>query len=390
MNLKIGFAALATTWAGAAFGAEPIKLGFITTLSGPLGVTGEEAKNGFELYLKEADGKLGGRDVEFIVEDDQAKPDIGRQAADKLVLSEKVDVVSGVIFSNVLLAAIKPILDSGAFYLSNNAGPSQIAGRLCSPNFFGVSHQNDTTMEGLGIYMQQQGIRNVYLMAPNYPAGKDMIAGFKRRYKGAIAAEVYTQFGQLDYSAEIAQIRAAKPGAVMFFYPGGMGINFVKQYNQAGMKDVAPLYTGSHVVDQTILGAVGDAAIGVKAGAIWNEFLDNAPNRKFVTAYEAAYDRLPSPYAALAYDTAHILDEALTSIDGRIEDKAAFRKAMETVSLQSVRGNFRFNTNHFPVMDYYMTEIRKDDKGRLVNGLLGTVATNLSDAYVDQCRMAAQ
>lgn len=368
---------------------EPIKLGFISTMSGPQGITGQEQVDGFKLALKHSGGKLGGRAVEVIWADDQAKPDIGRQVADKMIDSNRVQIVTGIVYSNVLLAVIKPVLDSGAFYISTNAGPSQLAGKQCSPHFFGASHQNDMIVEGMGIYMKEKGFKNVYLLAPNYPAGKDMLNGFKRYFKGGIAAEVYTAFGQLDYSAEIAQIRAAKPDAVMFFYPGGMGINFIKQYDQAGLKNQIPLFTGSHGVDQTVLPGVGDAALGVTGGAIWSEYFDSPANKKFVADFESEYGRVPSPYAAMAYDTARLIDAAAGSIKGKIEDKNAFRKALEAVQFDSVRGNFRFNTNHFPIMDYYLTVVEKDPRGKLVNVLKGTVARALADAYAGECRMTA-
>ena len=368
---------------------EPLKIGFISTFSGPQGVLGQELADGFKLALEHTGGKLGGRPVEMVWGDDQAKPDIGRQVADRMVDSDRVQILTGVNFSTVLLAIVKPVLDAGVFYISVNAGPSQLAGKQCRPNFFAASFQNDTTHESIGIYMQNKGIEDVYLMAPNYPAGKDMLAGFKRYFRGRIAGEVYTTFGQLDYSAEIAEIRARKPAAVLFFYPGGMGINFVKQYAQAGLKEQIPLYTGSHVVDQTMLPAVGDAALGIVAAALWSEYLDNEPSKRFVRDYEAEYDRIPSPYAAIAYDTGMLLDAALATVGGKVEDKDAFRKALETVKFASIRGNFRFNTNHFPIQDHWLTEVRKDEKGRLVNALTDTIVRDHADAHVGDCKMPA-
>ncbi|WP_082899263.1 ABC transporter substrate-binding protein [Sulfitobacter sp. EhC04] len=387
MKLTTSAAAIALLFAVTGATADTVKIGFISTMSGPLGGTGNEASDGFKLFLDQNDGKMGGAEVEMHWEDDQAKPDVSRQAADKLI-SEDVDIFTGIIFSNVLLSSIKPILDSGAFYISNNAAPSQIAGKLCDQNFFAVSHQNDQLYEGLGVYMQEMNFDNVYLMAPNYPAGKDMMAGFKRHFQGKIAGEVYTAFGQLDYSAEIAQVRAAAPSTVVFFYPGGMGINFVKQYQQSGLMGEIPVYTGSHGIDQSILPAVGDAAIGVNSGAIWSEFGDNEANRVFVEGFEKAYGRIPSPYAAMAYDTARVIDAALTEVGGSIEDRDAFRTALETMDFSSIRGNFKFNTNHMPIMDYYMTVVEKDAQGRLVNALKSKVASDLEDGYVSECKIS--
>ncbi len=378
-----------TLASGSAFAQSAIKIGFISTMSGPEGVLGQDLADGFKLAMKHAGGKFGGRPVEVIYGDDLFKPDVGRQLADKMIESDKVQIVTGINFSNVLLAALKPVLDSGAFYISTNAGPSILAGKQCNPHFFAGAFQNDQNYEGMGQYLKDKGYKKVYLMAPNYPAGKDMLTGVKRYYKGDVSGEVYTAMGQLDYSAEIAQIRAAKPDAVLVFYPGGMGINFVKQYAQAGLKEQIPLFAGAAVVDQTILPAVGEAAVGMYTGALWSEFLDNAANKRFTTDFEAEYKRIPSPYAALAYDTGRLMSAAGDQVGGKIEDKAAFQKALEAAKFDSVRGSFRFNTNHMPIQDYYLTRIEKDSKGRYVAALKEKIMTDLTDAYAGDCKMPA-
>lgn len=367
----------------------PIKIGFISTFSGPTGQLGKELLDGFKLGIKSVGGTLGGRPVEIVQGDDEAKPDVGRQLADKMVESDRVQLITGINFSNVMLAVARPVLQSGAFIFSINAGPSQYAGRQCNAHFFNASFQNDTLPEAMGLYLQAQGVKSAYLMAPNYPAGKDFLAGFKRTFKGNIVGEVYTAFGQLDYAAEIAQLRAAKPQVVFFFYPGGMGINFVKQYAQAGLKDQIKLYGPSFSLDQTVLPGMGDAALGAYASAFWTEDFDNPVSKKFVADFEAAYGRVPSPNAANAYDGARLLDAALTSIGGKIEDKAAFQKALENVKFASVRGHFKFNTNHYPIQDSYLSEIVKDAKGRPSMKRLELIKANQANSYVSQCHMAA-
>ncbi|MBR1221364.1 ABC transporter substrate-binding protein [Bradyrhizobium sp. U87765 SZCCT0131] len=379
-------AALLLGTAGA-MAADPIKIGFISTFSGPSGQLGQELLDGFKLGIKSTGSTLGGRPVEVVQGDDQAKPDVGRQLSDKMIESDRVEIITGINFSNVMLAVAKPVLDSGAFVFSVNAGPSQYAGKLCNPHYFNASFQNDTLPEAMGIYLRENNVKRVYLMAPNYPAGKDFLAGFKRTFKGEIAGEVYTAFGQLDYAAEIAQLRAAKPDAVFFFYPGGMGINFVKQYAQAGLKDQIKLYGPSFSLDQTVLPGMGDAAIGAFASTFWTEDFDNATSKKFVADFEAAYGRVPSPNAANAYDGARLLDAALKTIGGKIEDKAAFQKALETVKFDSVRGNFKFNTNHHPIQDSYLAEIVKDAKGRPGMKRLELIKADQADSYVGECAM---
>ncbi len=366
---------------------DPIRIGFLSTFSGPGGQLGQELLDGFNLALSTTGGKLGGRAVEVIQGDDQAKPDVGRQVADKMIERDKVQILTGVNFSNVMLAVAKSALDAGTFVVSVNAGPSQYAGAQCHPHFFVASFQNDTSPEAMGIEATKRGIKKMYLMAPNYPAGKDFLAGFKRTYKGEVVGEVYTSFGQLDYAAEIAQLRAAAPEGVFFFYPGGMGINFVKQYDQAGLKKTIPLYGPSFSLDQTTLPAMGDAAVGAFAATHWAEDSDDGPSKLFRASFEAKYGRLPSPNAAQAYDTVIALDAALKSIGGKIEDAAGFQKALETVKFDSLRGKFRFNRNHYPVQDFWLAEIVKDPKGRPIMAKRSLIDADHQDSYVDKCAM---
>jgi branched-chain amino acid transport system substrate-binding protein len=385
----ISTAAAVLLLAGSAAAQEPIKIGFLSTFSGPSALLGQELLDGFKLGLEQSGNKLGGRPVELIQADDQTKPDVARQHADKMIERDKIHILTGINFSNVLLAVAKPALDNGVFVYSINAGPSQYAGGQCNPHYFNVSFQNDTSAEAMAIYLQNKGVKKMYLLAPNYPAGKDFLSGFKRYYKGELVGEVYTTFGQLDYAAEIAQLRAANPQAVFFFLPGGMGINFVKQYSQSGLNKTIPLYGPSFSFDQTVLPAIGEAAIGSFTSAFWAETFDNPQSKKFVADFEAKYGRLPSPNAANAFDGARILDAALTAIGGKIEDKAAFRKALENVKFTSLRGNFRFNTNHYPVQDFHLTEIVKDAKGRMTMSVREKINSNHEDAYVKECKMPA-
>ncbi len=370
-----------------AFAQSPLKIGFVSTMSGPEGVIGRDLADAFKLAVTTGGSKMGGRPVEVVYGDDQLKPDVGRQVVDKMLESDKAQIITGINFSNVLLAVVKPVLDSGAFYVSVNAGPSALAGKQCNPHLFSVGFQNDNNFEGIGEYLKDKGLKKVYFLGPNYPAGKDMLTGFKRYFKAPLDAEVFTTLGQLDYSAEIAQIRAAKPDAVVIFYPGGMGVNFIKQYAQAGLMSQIPLYSGAGTVDQTTLPALGDAALGMYAGAMWSEFLDNPASKTFVVDFEKAYNRIPSPYAAQSYDTGRLIQAAADLIGGKVEDKAAFQKALETVKFDSVRGDFKFNTNHFPIQDYYLTQIVKDDKGRPVAALRQKIMSGLKDAYAGDCAM---
>ncbi len=373
--------------AGAAQAADEIRVGMITTLSGGGSGLGIDIRDGFMLGLEHVGGKFGGLDTVVTEGDDQRKPDVAKQLADRMIEREDVDIITGTVWSNLALALMPTMARNEVIYLSPNAGPSVLAGAQFNEYFFNVAWQNDNNHEAMGQHVQEQGFQNVYILAPNYPAGRDALTGFKRYYTGNIAGEVYTELGQLDYAAELAQLRAANPDAVFFFLPGGMGINFVKQYDQAGLKGDVPLFGPAFSFSQDILAAVGDAALGVMNTAQWSPDLDNAANQRFVADFQAAYGRIPSLYASQGYDAALLIDAAVREVDGDIEDGEAFRAALQSANFDSVRGGFQFNRNHFPVQDFYLRQVTKDGQGRLTNSLIGTVFTNHSDAYADDCEM---
>ena len=365
----------------------PVKVGLLSTLSGPGAALGVDIRDGFQLAVKLNDNKLGGRPAEVVIADDQASPDVGRQTADRLIKRDKVDFLTGVVFSNVMLAVGAPTFQSKTFYISANAGPSQYAGEQCNPYFFSASYQNDNMHEAVGKTVQDKNFKRVALIAPNYPAGKDALTGFKRFYKGEIAFEKYTSLSQLDYGTELSQLRAAKPDAVYIFLPGGLGINFIKQFVGAGLSKDMTLFGPGFSGDEDVIKAVGDPMLGMFNTSQWAHDLDNAANRKFVAEFEKAYGRLPTLYAAQGFDAARLMDAAVRDTKGKLDDKAAVRKALEAARFDSVRGAFKFNTNHFPIQDYYLRVIVKNAKGQVTNRTLGTVFKNHADAYVGSCKM---
>ena len=367
--------------------ADKVKIGFISTLSGPGGVLGGAIRDGFNLGIEHSGGKVGGLPVEVLVEDDQQKPDVAKQLADKLTKRDKVDFVTGVVFQNIMQAVEQPVFQAQTYLISANTGPSDLAGEKCNPLFFAVSWVSDSYSEATGKNINDKGYNNVFVIAPNYPGGIDVVNGFKRYYKGGYAGEVYTKLGQLDYAVELSQLRAAKPDAVFFFLPGGMGVNFIKQYHQAGLNKDIPLFGTGWSFDQDTLAAVGEPTLGALNTAHWNLDLDNAANRKFVQDFEKKYNRLPNEFAAQGYDAALLIDAAVRDVKGRIEDKAALRKALEAANFKSVRGDFKFNKNHFPIQNYYLRQVVKDDKGRYVNKTVATIFKDHPDAYVAACKM---
>lgn len=370
-----------------AVAADKVKVGFIATMSGPGASLGMDILDGFKLGVAHCDGKLGGLPVDLLVGDDQFKPEVGVQVATRMIEKDKVDFVTGIVFSNVMMAIAKPVTDAGIFLISANAGPSPLAGKGCLPNLFTVSWQNDQTHEAMGKYLQDQGIKRLYLMAPNYQAGKDGLEGVKRYFKGEIVAEVYTEVNQPDYAAELAQLRSANPEAVFVFYPGGMGVNFVKQYAQAGLKEKIPLFTTAFTIDQGVLPAMGDTALGILNASFWSPDLDNAVNKKFVADFQAANGRLPSLFSAQGYDAALLMDSAVRAVGGDLSDKDKLRAAFRKADFKSVRGPFKFNHNQFPIQDFYIRQVVRDENNVLVNKLIGVALKDHADAYHGECAM---
>ena len=370
-----------------AHAADRIKVGFLSTLSGPGAGLGVDIRDGFNLALKSTGGKLGGLPAEVLVVDDQQNPDVAKQATDRLIRRDKVDFMTGIVFSNIMLAVGPTVFEAKTYYVSANAGPSQYAGAQCNPYFFNVAWQNDNLHEAVGKHVADKGFRNVALVAPNYPAGKDAIAGFRRFYKGNVADEIYTKLGQLDYAAELAQLRSKKPDAVYIFLPGGMGINFIKQYAAAGLAKDVPLFGPGFSADEDVIRAVGEAMVGMANASQWAHDLPVDENRKFVADFEREYGRLPSLYASQGYDAARLIDSAVRRVKGNLDDKEALRAALAAADFKSVRGAFRFNRNQYPVQDYYLRVIEKDAKGRVTNRTVGTVFKSHADAYVGECAM---
>jgi len=383
----LGICAAAGLSMGVASAADkPVKIGMITTLSGGGASLGIDIRDGFDLAVKMKGGKLGGAATEVITIDDARKVGNAKQIATRMIKKDNVDVVTGIVWSNLAMAVVPSVTKAGKIYISPNAGPSALAGKGCNPNYFNVAWQNDNLHEAMGKYATDKGVKKAYILAPNYPAGKDALKGFKRFFKGDVAGEVYTKLGQVDYAAEIANLRAAKPDAVYFFLPGGMGINFVKQYNQAGLNKTIPLYGPAFSFDEGILNAVGDAALGVYNSSQYSWDMDNAANKAFVAAFEAEYKRKPSLYASQGYDAAMLLDSAIATVKGDVSNQDAFRAAIKAAKFDSVRGNFKFGSNNHPIQDIYVREVVKGET-KVTNKTVGKVFTDHADAYAAQCKM---
>jgi branched-chain amino acid transport system substrate-binding protein len=388
MKAKLKLAALALLLA---IGVTPvlaqdkIRLGVIVTLSGPAAALGQQVRDGFALAVKDLGGKMGGRDVEVVNVDDELKPDAAVTKVKGLLERDKVDFVVGPIFSNILLAIHRPVTESKTFLISPNAGPSSFAGKDCNPFFYVTSYQNDQVHEILGKVAQDRGYKRVYLMVPNYQAGKDSVAGFKLDYKGEIVEESYVPLNTLDFQPELSKIASLKPDALFTFMPGGMGVNLVKQYRQAGLADAVPVLS-AFTVDESTLPAQQDAAVGMFGGANWAPNLDNPQNKKFVAAYEAAYNSVPGTYAFQAYDAAMLIDSAVKAVKGDLSNKDAVAAALKKADFTSLRGAFKFNVNGYPIQDFYLTKVAKRPDGKFQTEIVQKVFESYGDRYAKDCK----
>ena len=372
--------------AGPAAAAETVKIGFITSLSGPAGIIGKHMKDSVELALDHLGRKVGGLETEVIYGDDQRKPDVGKQLADEMLKKHRVHFVSGIIWSNVMLAVAPTVTQAGTLMIGTNAGPHELAGKMCHELYFTTSWQNDQTPEAMGKYMQDQGLTDVYAMAPNYAAGKDMISGFKRYFKGRIVDEVYTKLGQQDYQAEISQLRAKNPKAVFVFYPGDMGIQFVKQYAQAGLRDQVPLYS-VYTVDEVTLPALKEMALGQLETRYWSPDLKNEANVKYIADFRKKFGYTPSFYGAQSYDGIMLMDSAIRAVKGDLSNKKGMVAAMRKADFKSTRGRFTYNVNHHPIQNFYLLKAVKGAGGEVEMQVQKAVFENHKDAYHKDCGM---
>jgi branched-chain amino acid transport system substrate-binding protein len=389
-RVLLGTAALAALLAFAMTPAAPqqktIKIGFISTFSGPPAAIGNDMRNSFELALDHHGRKIGGLPVEVIYEDDQTKPETGVQKTQKLIESDKVDFVVGYIWSNVLLASLKPLVDSKTMTVVTNAGASQLAGELCSPYVFSTSWNNDQTPQAVGLYMNQKGVKTAFLIGPNYAAGKDMLEGVSATFKGQIVGRELTRWpDQLDFSAELSKARAAKPDAIFAFYPGGAGVQFITQYAQSGLKGQIPLYT-AFTIDELSLPRLKDLAVGIPGAQEWVNDLPNETNKKFVADYKAKYKSSPSFYGAQTYDAVGLLDSAVTAVKGDLSKKDEMRKEMEKANFKSVRGKFKFGPNHIPIQNFYLQDAVKQGDDYVLK-TVATIVENDQDKHVGKCPM---
>ena len=365
--------------------AGGVKIGLVAVQTGPQAALGTQLRDGFLMGLRHLNGRLGGLTAETVMIDDELRPDVAVTKVRTALERDRCDFIVGVVFSNILQAIMRPVTESNTFLISTNAGPSTFAGRGCNPFFFATSYNNDQVHAVIGQVCEDQGYRRVFVLVPNYQAGRDAVAGFKSRFKGEVVDEVYVPLTQLDFAAELAKIAAARPDAIFTFMPGGLGVNLVRQYRQAGLAHIPFLST--FTVDEATLPAQGDAAVGFFSAATWAPNMDNAANRRFVTDFEAAFNYVPASYAAQAYDSTMLLDSAIRRAGGRLADKDAIRAGLRAADFTSVRGNFKFGVNHYPVQDFWLLRVAKRPDGKFQTETVRKVLENDVDPWAAECRM---
>ncbi|MDC0135458.1 ABC transporter substrate-binding protein [Sulfitobacter sp.] len=375
-----------TTALGTTAWAEDLKIGMVVTLSGPPAALGQQIVDGFQLALDQNDGMLGGQKVELVIEDDELKPEVALLKAQSLVERDEVDFVVGTVFSNMLQAVFKPIVESETFLISPNAGPSTFAGRNCNPYFFVTSYQNNQNAEISGLIANEEGYQNVFAMVPNYQAGRDNVEGFKQTFEGTIVQEVFTPLGHQDFSAELARVSTSGADAMFTFMPGGMGVRLVNQFANAGLGD-SMKFMSVFTTDETTLPGQKDAAVGMLAAGSWAPDIDNPANTAFVNSFEEKYGYIPGSYAMQAFDTASLLDSAVAKVGGDLGDKDAVRAALKEADFTSLRGDFAFNNNHYPIQDFHKMTIVKRDDGKFHTSFVSTVAEDYADSFHEECGM---
>jgi branched-chain amino acid transport system substrate-binding protein len=365
----------------------PLRIGFITTLSGPGGYLGQDIRDAFQLAIDQGNGRLGGIPTQIVVEDDALRPGQGKSIAERMLKTDGIRLFSGIVFSNVLGAAAPDILDGGGIYVSPNAGPSNFAGRECHRNYFVCSWQNDSLHESAGRSASELGYTRAFILSPNYQAGQDALAGFKRFFRGTIVGEQFTRLDQTDFAAEMAAIRNANPDVVFQFHPGGLGIAFLRQYQQAGLLGRIPMVVASPSLDHTTLNAVGDAALGINVTAQWNIDFPNPESQAFVAAFRAKHNRTPTYYASQGFDTASAIAAALQETNGNVTNTENFRTAMLKANFKAVRGNFRFGPNQHPIQDWWAIRCERNAAGQLELKTQRKILENHGDSYAAQCRL---
>lgn len=344
----------------------PVKIGLSVPLSGVYASPGEDMTQGFDLYLKQHDGQLGGHDIDVVRADEGETPQIGVPATTKLVTQNGVSAVVGIMNSATALGVKDTFVQSKVPLIVTNAGADDLIDDS-SPYIWRTSFTNGQVGAALGpVVADQMGDKKVFLMAPDVSAGHESVEGFRKTFTkagGVVAGEAFTPFGTTtDWQPFLSRVRSSGAGAVYVMYGGAEAVNFVKQFNSFGLSKDIQLYGAGFVTEGGVLAAQGDAAMGVRTALHYSHTLKSERNVAFVKAYQAAYDKVPTSYAVQAYDAAAVLDSALERADAT--DGASVAKALTQVGeIDSPRGTWTFDEQHSPDQPFYLREVQQTPDG---------------------------
>jgi branched-chain amino acid transport system substrate-binding protein len=358
--------------------AAPIRIGVLLPYSGVYAVLGESITQAMELVFGHENWTVAGRKIELVKEDTEAKPPVGVRKAQKLIESDKVDILTGPVHSGVLAGIRDMVHGSKTILVVSNAGADQISRERCSRWIFRTSFSNWQPCQPMGGWVAKNVSKEVFQIAPNYQAGKDMMAAFRETFLpagGKVIAEDYPKLGETDYAPYLTKIRQSGAKAVFAFFSGSDAVNFVKQYDQFGLKQSVRLTGAGFLTEPDVLPAQGKTALGILTGHFYTPLLDNPVNQRFVKEFREKFNKSTDGFACQGYDTAEVIVRALKTVSGNTQDRAKLAEAIAKVEFDSPRGRFRFDPKTQNVIQpfIYVREV-KEVTGGLQNVVIDKIA----------------
>ena len=349
--------------------SEPIKIGVVLPYTGVYAELGVSITQGMKLVLARENDRVAGRKILMVQEDDEMKPPVGIRKMEKLIDSDKIDILTGPVHSGILMGMRDKVHNSKTILIVSNAGADAISRERCSRWIFRTSFSNWQPCQPMGDWVARNVAKDVFLTAPNYQAGKDMMNAFKETFVpagGKVVDEDYPKLGETDYAPYLTKIRQSKAKAVFAFFSGTDAVNFVKQYDQFGLKKTTKLTGAGFLTEPDVLPAQGQSALGIITGHFYSPLLENPTNKKFVKDFRGLYGgKVPDGFACQGYDTAEVIVRALRAVNGNTQDKDKLVDAIAKVEFESPRGHFRFDPKTHNVIQpfIYIREVKETALG---------------------------
>ncbi|MBC7953081.1 MAG: ABC transporter substrate-binding protein [Rhodospirillaceae bacterium] len=372
---------------GAGASDPSIVVGVVATLTGPGALAGQDLVDGFNLALKQLGGRFSNQEVRVVLADDKGSPDIARQQVKRLMDRERLDMVLTGVSAPSLATIIKPLVDARLFVLNLDQSPPALSGAECSQFLFSLAAPVDGLHEAMGQYLAAEHIRRVVVVGPQTGVTNDAVAALKRTFPGEVVAVLSPHPGAATFAPELDHIKQLKPDAIYSLLTGGMGGGFVRAWGASPLKGEIPLFPLWPAVERQMLPAMADAAQDMISIGTWGNDLDSIPNRRLNADFEMEFGRPPSTWAAQGYDAAFLVDSALKATNGKTSNEDALRTALRRADFISARGSFKFNTNQFPVLNYYLRKVSRDAKGRPTHEMRGVVLKEWRDRQAHSCPM---